>query len=264
MTVGINALCLDGKAIVLAADRMVTAAGLNLEFEHDRSKLLPLGGCVAATAGDAILAAEIAREADAAIHAAGRLADVDAVASLLLASYRTHRHLRLEEQLHQLGYTWEQFKNDGLRCLGATVHQNVVVLMQQFNVNVELLLAGFTSVGVGRIGYLHHPGAMRWLDPIGFSAIGSGAQQAQMALISARYSVKLGVPDAVFHVYRAKRNAEAAPGVGRETDMMVLEQGKGPRTLSGPALAELSTLFDRATGTVSLDMKKLTEAINAN
>lgn len=70
MTVCIAAICGGGTAIVVAADRMITASYPPVEFEHDVPKLEGLGSsCVALTAGDALAHIDLFRSAKEALGA---------------------------------------------------------------------------------------------------------------------------------------------------------------------------------------------------
>lgn len=63
MTICIGALCTDnhdGAAVVFAADRMVTASYLSLEFEHQEKKIEAVNqNCVIMSSGDALVSFEL-------------------------------------------------------------------------------------------------------------------------------------------------------------------------------------------------------------
>src|SRR5258708_5039477 len=219
MTVCIAGICNQGKTIVVAADRMVTAGPpMNLEFEHDRSKVSKLtSSCAAMNAGDALLAHDILRSVRGGLQ---NEPDVDAVVGLLVEAYTRARQVRIEEQLRAIGLTLATFLAEGLKQLGP-LFPNMVQQVTQMNANVELLVAGFTTQGDARVAFVHNPGAVRWFDPLGFHAVGSGGMHAAMALISLGHSISDPPERAVLNVYEAKRKAEVAPGLGRQTDVLV-------------------------------------------
>jgi hypothetical protein len=257
MTVCVAAICEQGKSIVVAADRMVTGGPpMNIEFEHDRSKISRLTEtCVALNAGDALLAHEILRTIEGLLQPQ---LDVDSLGNALVDSYRSARQGRIEETLRAVGLTFASFLADGLKQLGP-IFPNMVQQIQAMNANTELLLAGFTTKGEARIGFIHNPGALRWYDPMGFHAIGSGAMHAVLSLISSGHSASLSLERAAFQVYAAKRSAEAAPGVGRATDLLILNaKAAGPKIATDAIFAEMSSLYDkvRAPSAVSYDALK--------
>jgi len=65
-------------------------------------------------------------------------------------------------------------------------------------------------------------GNIRCDDLIGFTAIGIGEWHATSYLMLAKYSRKLQFQTALLHMYLAKRKAEAAPGIGRTTDIFFI------------------------------------------
>lgn len=77
-----------------------------------------------------------------------------------------------------------------------------------------------------------------------FDAIGSGAVQALNTLLFQRHSKTEPLPVAVYNVYKAKRNAEVAEGVGKETDMMVLCKS-GVKEIDNSTLNVLSEVYEQ-------------------
>ena len=62
---------------------------------------------------------------------------------------------------------------------------------------------------------------------LNFGAIGSGEAQAINTLMFQKHSKDNDLGTTLYNVYKAKRNAEVAVGVGKETDMYILHQKKG-------------------------------------
>lgn len=63
-------------------------------------------------------------------------------------------------------------------------------------------------------------------DVEGYAAIGLGARHAYSQLEFAGYSTKATPPEALVLAYMAKRRGEAAPGVGKATDMFSRQAGQ--------------------------------------
>jgi hypothetical protein len=74
VTVCIAAICDNGKAIIVAADRMFTAgAPINLEFETAEQKIEPLSpSCAALLAGNSAFGTEIMQGARTRLRGAQR------------------------------------------------------------------------------------------------------------------------------------------------------------------------------------------------
>lgn len=245
MTVCIAAICDDGKGLVLAADRMVTVGGLNLEVERSRSKISLLGaaGFGMMSAGDGLLSDEVVAcmRDDLGVISAD---SIDKAADLLLDKFGETRRRKTEERiLRPIQHTHESFKNDGLKQLGAQVHAALLQQLGQFDVGAEFVLTGFKA-GAARIAHIVNPGTLRWTDSMEFYAIGSGAIHVIISLMLSGYSASWNEQQALLHVYLAKRAAEAAPGVGNATDVVLLHDGSAPLQVADELLEELSSLHD--------------------
>jgi len=59
-------------------------------------------------------------------------------------------------------------------------------------------------------------------DAVGYATIGSGARLAEAQFMQANFNRHFELPKALFLSYLAKRHAEKAPGVGKETEMFLL------------------------------------------
>jgi 20S proteasome alpha/beta subunit len=111
-----------------------------------------------------------------------------------------------------------------------------------YDFNVSLLIAGIDEEGAHLFDVTNPGGAFQDHEPIGFHAIGSGGFQAIQAMISFGHTGKKILAETLFHVYAAKRRAEVAPGVGKDTDMMVIS-ASGIRWLTHDELQQLETIF---------------------
>lgn len=134
------------------------------------------------------------------------------------------------------------------------LNPNIVAMidqqMQQFNLGVELLLAGVDTTGA-HIYAVANPGPPENLhDPIGYAAVGSGTIHALQAFIGFGHSASAEYHETVFRAYAAKRRSEVAPGVGLDTDMAVIS-GEGVHWLTQDELKQLREIYadyEAATG----------------
>jgi hypothetical protein len=69
-------------------------------------------------------------------------------------------------------------------------------------------------------------------DTVGFAAIGIGSHHAESQFMLAGHHRASPVPETLFLTYLAKKRAEVAPGVGGETDMLMV----------GPQLGSLQNI----------------------
>jgi 20S proteasome alpha/beta subunit len=245
MTICMAAICGDdddaaGAAVVVAADRMVTMANL-IEFEHTAPKSTAIGTrALALIAGDALTGTHLVREVAAEVAAAPMT--VGQLAQALSVRYsETRNHHAEADILVPRGLTWTTFYGQH-QHLVAQITMMLDQLLSQYNLGVELLIAGVDDGG-GHISTLVNPGS-RPLDNdvIGYGAVGSGALHALQSMISFRHGADCGLSETIFRVYASKRRAEVAPGVGKETDIWII-RSTGIKAVAPATIAELGTLF---------------------
>jgi 20S proteasome alpha/beta subunit len=242
MTICMGAVCQDEatSAVVVASDRMVTWASLT-EFEHRVPKVRSIGAtAVALIAGDALTGTRMAEEV--ASEKAGQALSVEQFADALSDRYVAIRMECVEADLLKARglslQTFYQMHQQLVPQITGGIDQE----MAQYNLGVELLVAGVDGSG-GHVFTIHNPGGRHLRhDVIGHAAIGSGWIHAIQSMIGFRHAAMQQLDETIFRVYVSKRRAELAPGVGRETDLMVITPS-GPERLTEEAIAQLSELY---------------------
>jgi hypothetical protein len=242
VTICLAALCRDGEETyaVVAADRMVTFPGF-IEFEHSNPKVAPAGArAVSMSAGDALVGTRLAQDV---AHQLAGAPTVLEIAQRLAAHYEATRTDRVEQQiLAPRGLNWQSFYG-GHAGFNPQITVMLDQQMQGFNLGVEVLLAGVDESGA-HVYSVHNPGRPELLhDVIGYAAIGSGAIHAVQSMIGFGHSATAEYHTTVFRVYASKRRSEAAPGVGRETDMAVISPS-GIHWLTDDELEQLRTIYE--------------------
>ena len=246
MTIGLGALCAgadgtDASAVVVASDRMVTMGGIT-EFEHEVPKVTQIGDrIVALAAGDALRGAQLINELRRDVHhGAQQLQNVAATAAALYAALR--RQQIESEILSPRGITMQQFYQGLQQAMLPQLVINIDNLIGTFNYNLEVLIAGADDSGAHLCAITNPGGSYDDFQPIGYAAIGSGALHAVQSLIGMRQAPLRSLHETVFNVYASKRRAEAAPGVGRETDVVIIQANAITR-VEQPVLQQLDTLY---------------------
>lgn len=246
MTICMGALCQDqrpGDTIVLASDRMVTWAGMT-EFEHPVPKISALCPTAhALVAGDALAGNAITGRAIAKL--AGALAPVAVAATTVATSYADERLARAEAHvLGPRGLSLSRYYQSQQSMLPQVIGA-LDNALASFSLGVEIIVAGVDASG----GHLHtvgNPGGSQQChDPIGYVAVGSGSVHAIQSMIGFCHSQAQPVGETVFRVLSSKRRAELAPGVGRDTDLIVISSD-GPRLLTPATLAKVDDLCAKA------------------
>jgi 20S proteasome alpha/beta subunit len=226
MTICIAAVCENGAAVVVAADRMVTIPGMNLEVERQQSKILRLASNqLVMSSGDGLLCSEIFHELRKTFTPADP-PNVDESADRFLAAYVALRERRIEELFTRpVGYSLAAFHSEGFKNLGGQLFMNTIQMMGQFNLGADFIMVGFSDQRA-RVAIISHPGTMRWFDSQEFFAIGSGQSHALSSLLISDHGSTCSREQGVFNVYAAKRVAERAPGVGGSTDLQIVTRNE--------------------------------------
>ena len=250
MTVGIAAICDSGKCIVLAADRMFTSSTL-VEFETLERKLEQLSPTCAVlqSFGDTSTVSEIIGPVRLQILEPHDLS-VSVIADLIKSSYVKARLQRLEERIvvPTLGPDYVRHRETGINLPDYLKNQQIafqalMVRMEQHDLSVQLLVAGVDRSGAHLFQILN-PGVCQDLDKLGYAAIGSGQHHALVCLQLAKQTRQTDLLTTMSDVYNAKRVSEVAPGVGKETDMAIIDD-KGMWLGTARILEELGNQYEK-------------------
>lgn len=220
MTICIAAICEKGEKIIVAADRMITV-GQIIEFEHDVPKFVDLtDNCVVMTAGSTTLQNDIIKEASSKIRALKK-PNFKQITDELKNAYTNLRIKRAEETiLKPKNLNFQAFYQNQRIMLPEIVFQ-MTDAINKTNLGVEYILCGFDDDG-GHIHYIVDPGTSECWDSVGFCAIGTGNINSVSAFTAHNYAPNFPIEKSLYLVYLAKKEAQRAPGVGNDTDIVVL------------------------------------------
>ena len=222
MTICLAAICCEGDEhyAVVAADRMVTLGNF-MEFEHGVPKMAhPSSQAVVMVAGDTLIGTRLAQEVSAAFN--GMTPRTPDIANQFAQRYQQVRNQMMEIQvLSPRGLSLQTFYG-GHQTFNPQITMMIDQGLNQFNLGVELLLAGVDQDGA-HVFSIHNPGGSEFQhDVIGYAAVGSGAIHAIQSMVGFRHTSSAGLRETIFRTYASKRRAEVAPGVGVETDMAII------------------------------------------
>ena len=226
MTICIAANFAGGVAV--AADRMISAPHLNLEFDHPSTKIRCISpSCVVLSAGDALVIDDLLMEGTG---LAGQLQNPTV---RIFADHLRSRYVHIRQQLanrrilEPRGLSFASFyREGGISRVPPELAMALDSNIQQSQLGIFLIVAGIDSSGPHIFG-IDDPGQCVCFDPIGYHAIGSGQRHALLRLVGLNQHQNTSMDEALGNVYMAKRAAEVAPGVGAATDMLVITQVKG-------------------------------------
>ncbi len=215
MTICIAAICMDNsnEYIVFSTDHMISST--MGEFEHTSKKYRAVGkhkNIVAMLAGNALLFERLVFS---------KKNEFDKVADDIYGNFRKERKDIIQrEVLDKFDIKWDFV----LEALGKQIPnglvQNILEKVAEFRLKTAILVIGFKGdraylsqiTETGIVGFRH----------IGFHAVGSGDNQAASTLLFQKHSKEDSLRETLYNVYKAKRNAEVARGVGKETDLLIM------------------------------------------
>lgn len=225
MTVCIGVLCASSKQVVVASDRMITATYPPVEFEHGMPKLEVIcPSCIVLTAGDALAHADLCRIVRARIGGLSR-PKISTITEEVREGYVAQRLQTVQQRfLEPRGWTIKDFYDKYMRTLPSDVVVTLDHQIANYNYGLSILVAG-ADPDEAHIYGIRHPGETDCYDSLGYHAIGIGAMHAISSFIANGYLSTADVKYAVYYTYEAKKNAENAPGVGKDTDMAIIRDG---------------------------------------
>ncbi len=221
MTVCITAVCDNGNAVVAASDRMITHLGLSIEFTHNTPKIYPLcEKCVMLSAGNALAHTKIVDVIKDKL--AGKKDEtIEQIANMISDVYQDLRREEVEGILLKTrGITIESFYDNYIKHFPIELVQMIDGTISNYNLGLDLIICGIDRKGAHVFGVVN-PGIANCYDSLGFYAIGSGLPHAS-TLLAFTYEPGMSLEDMKKYLYKVKKNAEVAPGVGKETDMSVI------------------------------------------
>jgi 20S proteasome alpha/beta subunit len=243
MTICIGAICDNNRAVVLASDRMITSNYPLIEFEHSKSKTTEISDtCIALTAGDALVNAELFRKVKATTSSFAQPA-VSGITDTIKNTFIEQRLQKANEKFCKprgldIG---NLYKNPQL--MNTELFLRLDNMVEKHRLGLEVLVCGVDKSGA-HIYYLTDPGISECYDNLGYCAIGSGMIHSVQNFIFRNLSPTSSLNETIYTVFEGKRQAENAPGVGQKTDMIVITSD-GIKHFTDTDMGELDKLHSQ-------------------
>jgi ATP-dependent protease HslVU (ClpYQ) peptidase subunit len=230
MTVCLAAIAAWGspyERVVLASDRMITSG--DVQFEHSTKKVETLNRSIVA-----LIAGDVALHSPVGTRTSARLQPRSTVEEAAHAYRDEYVALRTEKVaqavLGPFGLTLAEFHAGQQRFAPDFLHgvnaalQNITA---QYDNLFEAIIAGVdgSPEKVRAHIYVIRGSNISCEDRLGFAAIGSGANQANLQFMLGHYGPISPVNETLLAMLNAKRAAEVAPGVGQHTDWFLVGPG---------------------------------------
>jgi 20S proteasome alpha/beta subunit len=227
MTTCVAAICDDGNAIVLVADKMIGMGYVESELEITKMRPLCPDWWIL-FAGD-----DIGPVFDIINYAKTRLgtsapASIGDVQEAVKAAFSQKRLENAETlYLNPIGWEITRFNAEGDKLLPN--YMELQSKIESYSMEIELLVAGFDG-GKGCVfslyGYGENRGLPQRADIPGFSSVGSGSTVAMFMMFYRDLGPKTSIREAVYYALEGKYYGEQASGVGESTDLFVARAGK--------------------------------------
>jgi hypothetical protein len=251
VTVCIGAIA-DRGMLVGISDRMMTAQNGEIEFETGQAKMWSFSNSIVAlVAGDVSLQSEILHQVDIEVKDwirkdKAKWVNVKDVANLYCHKFREVRREKAEREiLYPLGLDFPSFFS--LQAsMSADIRTDLASKLTEYELSqpLETIFMGMDNDGPVNLDdgkrpnyaqlYTTYNDKLSWLTTIGFAAIGIGRNHAESYFMYSGHWPNKTLDETMLLAYSAKKRAEAAPGVGKGTDVVVV----------GPRLGEMVKIED--------------------
>jgi hypothetical protein len=209
----------DEECIVFATDHMVTLGFLG-QFEHSIIKYKELNhSAVAMIAGNPLIFDDLTKISDT-------NSDYDTIRNELFSNFQKVRKSIIQnEVLNVFDVDFEYVKNILDKSIPNNYLEGMLLKISEYKLNTSILLAGFS----GNEAMITEINEENYSEQrvINFHAIGSGHIQALNTLMFQQHDKYDNILTTIYDVYKAKKNAEVAQGVGKETELLILCKGNG-------------------------------------
>jgi hypothetical protein len=227
VTICIAALCQDASTVIGISDRMMTV-GDDIECERPLTKASPIAPHVMVMySGDPRIHSDLYYSVRREIHGDGSRPvsawGIREVAEAYARHYAAERAKRAEREiLTPLGLDGASFIAKQKLMDRRLVRELAEKMRNYKHFDLMEIICGLDkSTGDGHV-YTVDNGEIQCGDDAGFAATGTGQWHATSRMLLNRHTRGAGLAETLFRTYSAKRRAEAAPGVGAETDMFIL------------------------------------------
>lgn len=205
----------DREYVVFATDHMVTTQiG---QFEHSIVKYKKLNeNTIAMLAGNPLIFDELVKLKDGS-------SSYETIKKEIFENFKNKRKEIIKNQIFDIFGIDEKFIIDSLsKPIPNPIVDNIFEQIIEFKLETGILLIGFDN-GNANITEINEE-KMDDFREMNFHAIGSGNIQAANTLLFQKHDKRDPLLATLYNVYKAKRNAEVLQGVGKETELLVLNK----------------------------------------
>jgi 20S proteasome alpha/beta subunit len=239
MTICVAAIGVDDKnkeIIVFATDHMVSIGNLG-QFEKTISKFKEINAnTVAMLSGNPLIFDELLKDCC-------KSKDFDEIKEIIHKNMGQVKDAQIKSQILDIFKMDFEYIKEILKGEVRNEYMaHILRSLAEASLQTSILLIGFKE-HQAQITEVREIGMQDYRD-IDFGCIGSGSVQAMNTLLFQRHSKSDSLAVTLYNVYKAKRNAEVAVGVGEETDIVILTE-KGITKIDGEKIEILRKVYEK-------------------
>jgi hypothetical protein len=171
--------------------------------------------------------------------------DVGKVAEIYAKHVRNHRTRQAEQiYLSPIGLDLDSYLSRQQE-LAPSIATDIASQLQGHKIDIEAIVVGCDDI-TAYIYHIDNDGFVTCHNEIGFLSIGIGAVHASSSFMSLGYAGWFAYPQALLCTFASKKRAEVAPGVGKDTDMFLLNKN-GVERIIDSTMNKLNEMYDRET-----------------
>jgi hypothetical protein len=221
VTIVLASIAENGKAMIMASDRMLGRADLTYQFEHDSVKIRSVGKHLVGYSGTTTFADDIlSHDYDTS------KSERDFVEGLSAFYIKYGTTIATRVLLEPLGIDLATF-NANPQLYPPFIQERIYERLGTSKLNVEFIICGYDK-DEPKMYMVGQFGVYTTAHSIGNTAIGIGATHAASFYMANTFRFDTPVKEAIYFAFQAKRSAEIAAGVGQCTDISVLRPNKAP------------------------------------
>jgi hypothetical protein len=236
----IGVICENGEKVITVSDRMVSTGDMTLTFERQRMKATKITSKAVILTAGTVHQPDLIRETMAKAKNEATILDI---ANILKDVYQTCREQAMVDEILRPQLAIKSF--DDFQRKQKDLDDHVVMgLMDRistYDLGLHLILAGIDTEG--HLFRFNNPGTYRSYDSLSYCSVGIGDRHTDTVFAWHRYSNRYSLNEAMYIAFTAKKRAEVAGGVGKLTDILVIEES-GIYVIKDDTLDKLEKFYE--------------------
>jgi hypothetical protein len=261
MTIVLGAIADQGKAMVTVSDRMLSVEEpASYQFEHESTKVRQVGRYLVGYSGPTSFADDLLSANYASLERQQGIKEF--IKELSVAHIDYTRALANRILLEPFGLSLDVLNQNPEYY--DTLRDHIYETIRENPIELEFIVCGYDGEKP-KIYLVGKYGVYSSAHAVGYAAVGIGTQHALNFYMVNRFKFGMPLREAVFFAFRAKKSTEISAGIGKCTDICVLERRKEPVFYRDGCrfISSLDSIYLKHQGTLdSLYQREVVPALN--